>query len=244
MNVDDQGALLNHYQIIRGKIFLKKIYIDFYKQFKEAKVPKGPIVEIGSGAGFIKEIIPRAITSDVIKGPGIEKVFFADKMPFKSNSVAAFFMIDVLHHIKDSEKALKEIFRCLKPHGKLVMIEPYNSILSGIIYKYFHPERFDPKAGWKVEGSGRMSDSNTALPWIIFVRDRKIFEKKFPQFLINKIEPHTPLRYLISGGLTSIQFLPSSLYNQVIYLEKLLTPLNKYISMFTTVELEKLTSRT
>ncbi len=240
MNVDDQESLLNHYRVIRQKKFLKKIYIDFYKQLKKTKLPKGSIVEIGSGAGFIKEIIPNVVTSDVIKGPGIDKVFFADNMPFKTNSVAAFFMIDVLHHIKDSEKALREMARCLKPNGKLVMIEPYKSWWSHIIYKYFHPERFDPNANWKVTGSGRMSDSNTALPWIIFVRDRKIFEKKFPEFSINKIEPHTPLRYLISGGLSTIQLLPSIMYTQVLSLEKFLSPLNNYIGMFVTIELEKI----
>lgn len=242
MNLDSQAALLEHRRIIRTKGFLKKIYTDFYNYFKKVKIPKGPTVEIGSGAGFIKDIIPNTITSDVIKGPDIDQVFFATKIPFKKNSVSAFFMIDVLHHIKDSEKALKEMFRCLKPRGKIVMIEPYNSLWGGFIFKYIHPEGkgFNPKAGWKIKGQGRMSESNPALPWIIFVRDRKNFQKKFPSLKMVKILPHTPLRYLISGGLTNFQFLPTSFYPLVVSFEKQLSPLNKFLGMFVTIELQKI----
>lgn len=241
MSQDTQAALLEHRKKIRQKKFLNKIYLDFYQIFKETNIPNGPIVEIGSGGGFIKDIMPNVITSDVIKGPTIDKVFSATKLPFKSNSIAAFVMIDVLHHIKDSERALKEMFRCLKPNGKVIMIEPYNSLLGGFIFKTIHPERknYKPAAGWKIKGHRRMTDSNPALPWIIFERDRKIFEKKFPKFKINQVNPHTPFRYLISGGLTKLQFLPTSFYPLVKSLEKKLSPLNKYLGMFVTIELEK-----
>lgn len=238
MNLDSQEALLEHHQIIRSKGFLKCIYTDSYRLFKTAKIPKGPIVEIGSGGGFIKEIIPHAITSDVMKGPDIDKVFSATNMPFKNNSVAAFFMIDVLHHIKNAERALQEMLRSLKPGGKVIMIEPYNSLWGGIIYRYIHPERFDPKAGWKISGKGRMSDSNTALPWIIFVRDRKLFKKRFPAVTLI-ITPHTPLRYLVSGGLSNVQFLPTLFYPTVCSIETFLSPLNRYLGMFVTIELKK-----
>lgn len=241
MNQDTKQALLDHRKKIRQKKFLYKIYVDFYQTFKETSLPAGPIVEIGSGAGFIKDIMPNVITSDVIAGPDIDQIFSADKLPFKNNSIAAFVMIDVLHHIKDSEKALKEMFRCLKPKGKVIMIEPYNSLLGGLIYKYFHPERknYKPKAGWKIEGYGRMTDSNPTLPWIIFVRDRKLFEEKFPKLKIIKVNPHTPFKYLISGGLTKLQFLPTSFYPLVHSMEKSLSPLNKLIGMFVTIELQK-----
>ncbi len=241
MNQDTKQALLEHRKKIRQKKFLYKIYVDFYRSFQQAHIPKGPIVEIGSGAGFIKDIMPNVITSDVIKGPDIDKVFYASKMPFKDNSISAFVMIDVLHHIKDSEKALQEMFRCLKPGGKIIMIEPYNSLWGRFIYTHFHPERknFDVKAGWKIGGDRRMSDSNPALPWIIFERDRNIFEKKFPKLKILKVDPHTPFKYLISGGLTKLQFLPTSLYPLINHLEKKLSPFNKLLGMFVTIELEK-----
>lgn len=242
MDLNSYQALLEHRKIIRKKTFLKNLYFDFYQEFTNVSLPKGKIIELGSGAGFLKEIIPSVVTSDVIDGPGIDKVFYADKMPFKNNSIAAFLMIDVLHHIKDLEKALMEMERCLKAGGKIIMIEPYISAWGFLIYKYFHPERkgFDDKSGWKVKGSGRMSDANAAIPWIVFKRDRKIFEKKFSGLKIVRFSPHTPLRYLISGGLSRFQLLPSAFYPLIFFLEKKLAIFNDNIGMFVTIELKKL----
>lgn len=241
MNQDSRQALLQHRNIIRKKPFLYKIYVDFYKTFLKTKFPKGAIVEIGSGAGFVKDIIPNVTTSDLIKGPDIDKVFSAHKIPFENESVSVFLMVNVLHHIKHSEKALQEIERCLIPKGKIVMIEPYSSLWGGLIFKYIHPEKkgFNPKAGWKIKGRGRMSDSNPALPWIIFVRDRKIFQKKFPNLKIVEVLPHTPFGYLISGGLTKYQFLPTSTYPLIRWFDNFISKLFPQISMFVTIKLEK-----
>lgn len=241
MDLNSYQALLEHRKIIRKKTFLKNLYFDFYQEFINASLPRGRIIELGSGAGFLKELIPSVITSDVIDGPDIDKVFYADKIPFKNGSIAAFLMIDVLHHIKDPEKALMEMERCLKVGGKIIMIEPYISTWGFLIYKYLHPERkgFGDKSGWKIKGNGRMSDANAAATWIIFKRDRKIFEKKFPGLKIVRFSPHTPLRYLISGGLSRFQVLPTYFYPAVKFLEDKLAILNDHIGMFVTISLQK-----
>src|SRR5258708_29185936 len=219
--IDDKETISIHKSLIEKKIILKKIYQTFYNEFKKTKIPRGKVLELGSGGGFLKEIIPQIITSDVIKGDGIYKVFFAEKMPFGNNSISSIFMLNVLHHIKNPEKALKEMERCLKVGGKIKMIEPYNSVWAKFIYQNFHHELFDPNSDWKIKGKGRLSDANDALPWIIFVRDRKIFEKKFPSLKIIKVVPHTPFLYLISGGLSKPQFIPNFLYPVANKIEKL-----------------------
>lgn len=241
MDLNSHSALLEHRTIIRKKTFLKKLYIDFYQEFTNASLSKGRIIELGSGAGFLKELIPYVITSDVVAGPDIDKVFYAEKMPFENNSIAAFLMIDVLHHIKDPEKALKEMERCLKKGGKIIMIEPYASVWGSFIYKYIHPEKkgFDLKSGWKIKGNGRMTDANPAMAWIIFKKDRKLFERKFPNLKIIRFDPHTPLRYLISGGLSRFQLLPAAFYPFIIFLEKQLAIFNELIGMFVTIEIQK-----
>lgn len=234
-----QETLFLHRRIIKKKGFLKKLYADFYKVFISVKIPEGTVVELGSGGGFIKELAPLTVTSDVVKGVGIDRVIDATNLPFKSQSIAGFFMLDVLHHIKDAEKALGELERCLKIGGKIVMIEPYNSVFGSFIYRHFHHEGFDPNSDWKVKGRGRMSEANQAIPWIIFVRDRKIFERKFPKLKITKITPHTPLRYIFSGGLSKPQLLPYFTYNFVLLIEKILYPFNNFIGLFVTIELQK-----
>lgn len=238
-DLDSKETLLKHKETIYKKPFLRKIYTNFYNRFKNIKVSRGKLVELGSGGGFLRDIIPDVITSDVIKGPGIDKVFLASRMPFKKDDVSAFLMLNVLHHIKNPEKAFQEMERCLKHGGKIVMIEPSYSLWARFIYHNFHHEDFDPKATWKIKGNGRLSNANVSLPWIIFVRDKAIFQKKFPTLKIKGVVTHTPLLYLLSGGLSKPQLLPGFTYNYIELLEKLLSPFNKSLGMFVTIVLEK-----
>ena len=171
-----------HGEIIQKKLFLKKLYIDFYKQFKEysQNLPKGILVEIGSGGGFLKEVIPEVITTDTISLPSIDIVISGVQLPFEDNSVKAFFLQNVLHHIKDPKALFCEMQRCLVKNGKIIMIEPHNSLWGAFVWKNSNSEPFNVNAGWTLENDGRLSSANSALPWIIFFRDRKKFENEFP----------------------------------------------------------------
>jgi len=238
---DDRIVTLVHAEILQRKPFLKRLYTDFYKELKEA-IPdseKKTIVELGSGGGFIKEVIGNAVASDVLDLPNVDKVFSACRMPFADASVDAFVMFDVLHHIPQPREFFKEALRCLKAGGKIVMIEPANTLWGRFIYKNFHHEGFDTKADWNLGEGGPLSQGNGAIPWIIFARDRKIFESEFPTLKIMRMHCHTPLRYLLSGGFTLRQLVPSCAYGFVKAFEIVLSPLNCMIGMFQTIELEK-----
>ena len=50
---------------------------------------------------------------------------------------------------------------------------------------------------------------------------------------------HTPLRYLLSGGLTLRQLVPSFTYPAIKAVEYTLSPVNNLLGMFQTIELEK-----
>jgi SAM-dependent methyltransferase len=171
--------------------------------------------------------------------PDVDKIFSAADMPFENKSVDAFFMFDVLHHIADSRAFFTEALRCLKPGGRIVMIEPANTLWGRFIYKNFHHEEFNTKRGWGLEKTGPLSQGNGAIPWIIFSRDRKIFEREFPNLQIVSITRHTPIRYLLSGGLSLRQLVPSFAYPIVKVIEWALSPLNNLLGMFQTIELEK-----
>jgi SAM-dependent methyltransferase len=240
-DLDDPATTLLHAGIIKKKPFLINLYTEFYNQFKKS-VPgfeKRLLVELGSGGGFIKEIIGNVVTSDILDLPNVDKVFSSSKMPFEDGSVDAFFMVDVLHHITDSRAFFTEALRCLKVRGKIVMIEPANTLFSRFIHKNFHHEHFDPQGKWGLEEAGPLSQGNGAIPWIIFCRDRAIFEREFPSLRIISMRNHTPLRYLLSGGLTLRQLAPSCTYPLVKAAEYLLSPLNNWLGMFQTIELEK-----
>jgi SAM-dependent methyltransferase len=240
-NLDDPATTLLHAEIVQKKPFLKKLYIDFYKQFEKV-VPepeKKVLVELGSGGGFIKEVIDNVITSDILELPNIDKVFSATNMPFEEASVDGFFMFDVLHHITEPRVFFAEALRCLKAGGKVIMIEPANTLWSRFIYKNFHHELFDTEANWELRECGPVSAGNGAIPWIIFSRDRLVFEREFPSLRVVRMFNHTPLRYLLSGGLTLRQLVPSFTYPLFTAIESILSPANNLLGMFQMVELEK-----
>lgn len=241
-NLDDPKTTILRSKIIQENVFLKHLYTDSYTLFKNslAGLPKRrKLVELGSGGGFIKKIIPDVITSDVIELPDVDLQFSATHMPFKNESIDRFFMLNVIHHIHDIHLFFKEIDRCLKKNGKFIAIEPANTLWGRFIYQHFHYEDFNPQGDWILKSQKALSDANGALPWIIFIRDRKKFEKLFPHLKIRKIIPHTPIQYLVSGGLSYRPLLPSHMQTVVKNIEQLVTPLNKYIGMFYTIEIEK-----
>jgi hypothetical protein len=138
------------------------------------------------------------------------------------------------------EKFLTEAQRTLKPGGIIFMIEPANTPVSRFIYTRFHHEPFNPSADWFVHGGGPLSDSNQALPWIVFERDRGLFEKKFSRLKIKNIRLHTPFRYLFSGGLSKAQLIPDFLFGTLTFAEKAARPMNSWFALFQTIEVEKI----
>jgi len=241
-SLDTPETTLQHRAIVMRKKILKKLYIDWYNSFVNQlpDLPCGKIIEIGSGGGFLKQLLPDIITSDVLKLPHIDMVFSAEKLPFENQSVSAIFLMDVLHHIPDSEKFFEETQRVLCRNGILFMIEPANTWFSRFIFKKFHHEPFNEHATtWQFPSSGPLSDANIALPWIIFTRDRIQFEKNYSQLCIRSVSLHTPFRYLISGGLSYKSPFPSWAFGSITIIEKLLSPLYPFLAMFQTIYVVK-----
>ncbi|RYD82623.1 MAG: class I SAM-dependent methyltransferase [Sphingobacteriales bacterium] len=240
-DLDDPGLTEQRKQIILGKPFLKKIYIDWYNEIKNrlAGVPKGKIVEIGSGAGFFKQIMPEVITSDIMPLSSTDITFSAEEMPFADAELSGITMVDVLHHIPHAKLFFKEAVRTLKPGGKIVMVEPSNSAWGRFIFSNFHHEPWNPLGDWELPSSGPLSGANGALPWIIFVRDRKLFEQEFPELKITYMRQHTPLRYLLSGGVSLKAMVPAWSSGFFILLEKLTSPISNAFAMFQTIEITR-----
>lgn len=241
-DLDDLHTTEIHSNVIRSKPFLYQIYLESYKVFGQTitRRPNGKFVELGSGGGFIKEIYPNVVITDILPFNGLDVVFSAEHMPFENNSLDGIFMIDVLHHIKDVENFFQEAQRCLKVGGEIVMIEPANTWWGRFIYTNFHHEPFEPNVtDWKIKGTSPMSCANGALPWILFSRDKVHFQEKFPNLLIEKVTYHTPLRYLISGGVSFKQLLPTFTYSIVKGIEFIFSPLNSILGMFMTIRLKR-----
>ena len=56
MDIDDPRTTELRLQIVRSKRFLRKIYEEWYRDIVAALPPcDGPVLELGSGAGFLGE---------------------------------------------------------------------------------------------------------------------------------------------------------------------------------------------
>ena len=187
-----------------------RIHEEWYRDIVATLPPcEGPVLELGSGAGFLSEFIPSLITSEIFATPGASMVFDAHAMPLCDGSLRAIVMTNVLHHLARPRSFFAEAARCVKPGGAMVMIEPWVTTWGRWVYTHLHHEPFDPEARqWEFPQSGPLSGANGALPWILFMRDRSQFEQEFPMWKVQSIQPIMPFRYLISGGVSLRSLVP------------------------------------
>lgn len=240
LHLDSESYFIAQRQVLRQKKFLRRIYCDFYQLIKN-HLPDtcDRVIELGSGAGFIEEVIPQAVRTDVFFHPYAQLILNGIYPPLEDDSLDAVVFLNVFHHIPDVLTLLESVGRVLKPGGRIVMIEPWVSSWSKIIYTRLHREPLDWRSErWGFESSGPVSGANQALPWIVIKRDQQIFEREFPNLKLIKIQPMMPLRYLLSGGAFSWLGFPEFLYEPVTRFEMLFRNLEKW-AMFALIVIEK-----
>lgn len=234
--LDDPRTTELRRAIIREKPFLEAIYGEWYDAIAR-KLPAGRILELGSGAGFLEEHVPQAITSEVFLVSGVDLVLDGRALPFRERTLAALVLVDVLHHIPHPRAFFAEAIRVLRPGGRVIMLEPWLTPWSRLIYTHLHHEPFRPDAEtWEFPSTGPLSGANGALPWILFHRDHETFRREFPTLRVISIEPTMPFRYLLSGGVSLRALAPAWSFTLFRALDRLLA---RPMGMFARIVLEK-----
>jgi SAM-dependent methyltransferase len=241
-SIDDPVTTDLRRSIVISKPFLRAIYEDWYRAISERIPPgEGSALELGSGGGFLERFLPGLITSEVFKCSAVQIVADAQKLPFPSGSLRAIVMTDVLHHIPNVAGFFGEATRCLRSGGRVVMIEPWVSSWSRLIYRHLHHEPFEPDVQrWDFPANGPLSDANGALPWVVFERDRKRFESEFPKFRIEEIKPMMPFRYLVSGGVSMRTLMPNFTTPGWRAIERACQPLMNRLAMFSLISVKRI----
>ncbi len=102
------------------------------------------ILDVGCGPGALMtelkqygqvegvDFSPDAVS--FCKSRGIESVQVApaESLPFPSENFDLVLALDVLEHLKDDDKAMKEIYRVLKPNGQIIIFVPAFNFLWSI----------------------------------------------------------------------------------------------------------------
>lgn len=236
---DDPRTTLLRRRIVQEKAFLRRVYVEWYTLLCTRLPPDAAsILEIGSGAGFLRDYIPTLITSEVFPLEGVDRVEDATALSFADSSLDAIVMTDVLHHIPDVESFFSEARRTLRPGGRLLMIEPWRTGWSSFIYSRLHAEPFRPDADeWRLPPGGPLSMANGALPWMVFERDRARFMAEFPELQNTEITPLMPLAYLASGGVSMRALAAGSWYPTIRGFERRV--LREHGAMFALIEVDR-----
>jgi SAM-dependent methyltransferase len=241
LNIDDPETTRLRQRIVREKGFLSQVYGEWYQDLV-ASLPAGAglVLELGAGGGFMRDVLPGLITAERFFVPGVRIVLDGLSLPFAEHSLRGIVMTNVLHHLPNSGVFFAEASRCVRPGGVVSMIEPWVTPWSRFIYQRFHHEPFDPNAAsWTVAASGPLSGANGALPWILFERDRSVFEREFPQWQVERVVPMMPFTYLLSGGVSLRSFLPGWSFRSIRGLERALGGWNRHLAMFAHVVLRR-----
>lgn len=237
------SVLQRHKEIWEKKKILRIIYEKWYKKIiSDLSDIKGKSLELGAGSGNFKEYYPEIISADIEKCEWLDMAFDAHSLPFENDSLANIVMIDVLHHLYNPVKFLNEAHRALAKGGRIIMLEPFPSPFSLMIYKRFHPEPFLFDVDYFSKSDVREKDpwdSNQAIPYLIFFKHRKLFDKHFGEkFSVVKIEKQDTILYPASGGFENKAMIPDFMIPVFGGLERLLTPVKGLIAFRCYVVLE------
>jgi SAM-dependent methyltransferase len=218
-------TLRDHERAWNERPLLRRIYRDWFALLASrlARVP-GATLELGSGIGQLREFVPGLVTSDVEETPWADQVVDAARLPYGDAELANTLMLDVYHHLPQPAGFLDEARRTLAPGGRVVMLEPHVSPLSGLAYR-FHHERLELDGdGFAGSDSPDPMDANLAQTTLAFFKQRDEYARRWPELPIVETQLLSFLVYPLSGGFTRRPLLPAALYRPLNAVERALTP--------------------
>ncbi len=238
---------------------LRLVYHDYFQAMAarfvecpgDSRRPHGVVVEIGGGAGHFKSFYPGMIVTDLVPTEHIDLAADAMHLPFASGAVNNLVMQDVLHHIPFPLSFFTEASRILAPGGRIVMVEPFISVVSNVLYRLSHPEPVNMRARIFREPSdisgddpaaftGRGAfDANQAIPTLLFFRYAGKFQRRFPNLMVRERKVHSMVVYPLSGGFSKPVLMPMAMVPAARALEQLLSPLANWMAFRMLVVLEK-----
>lgn len=121
---------------LRKRVKMRKIYCAVLNEINSIPIIPKKILDIGCGDGEFTQVVSTkfrdsditAVDTSVPKSLTHNNIEFikgnAEQLPFSDESFDLVFAVLSLHHWKDKEKGLKEMFRVLKRNGSLIIGDP------------------------------------------------------------------------------------------------------------------------
>lgn len=198
------------------KPLLHAIYRDFYTRIAGWLAEGGGLtVELGSGIGAIREVIPHCVRTEIEPNPWVDQVENAYALSFGDGTLRNLILFDVFHHLRHPGLALREAHRVLQPGGRVIIFEPCVSLLGRLVYGLLHEEplALDAPIEWLPE-AGEVFDRNAYYAaqgnaFRIFIRGEHA--GSLPEWGLLHRDRLAALSYVASGGYSRPQLYPERL---------------------------------
>jgi SAM-dependent methyltransferase len=190
---------------------LRAVYRGFHELIAsrlDRAIP-GHIVELGSGMGSIKEVIPDCVTTDLFPNPWLDRQENAYSLSYPDGSISNLILFDVWHHLRYPSTALAEFRRALAPGGRVIVFDPAVSWTGKLIYGLFHhepvglglPLTWDAPAGFKPADTDYFAAQGAAtrIFW------RREAPARLADWEVSEVTPLSSFEYFATGGFSGPQ---------------------------------------
>lgn len=245
MNEQHNIEIQRNREAWRRKPLLRAVYRDFHQTIAARlnAALDGLTVEVGSGIGSIKEVIPQCITSDMFPNPWLDRQENAYRLSFADRSIANLILFDVWHHLEFPGTALAEFHRVLVPGGRLIVFEPAMSLLGSLVYTLGHhepvafhqPVEWFAPSGFSLEDPPYFAAQSRAHRLFMLGEQRDHLQG----WRVAETLSLASLAYFVSGGFSKPQLLPVMLHPCLRWLDALLSRLPWLFAARLLVVLEK-----
>jgi SAM-dependent methyltransferase len=204
-------------------------------------------VEIGGGTGMAREFLRDVLVTDLVPTRHVDLVANAVELPFPAANLDNLIGIDCLHHLPRPALLFEEATRVLRPGGRLVLLEPFISPVSRVVFALGHPEPVDlavdplPSDGRPVFAESGPFAANQAIPTLLFFRQLHRFETRFPLLRVCTRRRMSVVAYPLSGGFSGPRLVPGWAHVAVWTLERLAAPLAPFMAFQLLITLERMT---
>jgi len=244
---DESQMVLEYRRIWEANPILRQFYRDVWAcvmaPVLRGPVPAGPVVELGGGAGFIREFYPEVMTTDLNPFPSTQLVCDATRLPFADGSVGSFIAVAFFHHCVNAKQLFGEVGRALKPGGRFVIYDPYISPVARLVYAVATEEDLDlsepPFETDRRAANVPLLEANVARGTLVFGRHRRLFEQTFPGLRVESVDRINLFRHIVAGSCVQRSPFPGWLYPVAGFIDRALHPVRGLTAMAMRVVLEK-----